>query len=372
MKPIYLDYAATSPVAQCAKEEVIKYMDLFYNPSAAYAGAQTVRQAIEEARASIASCVGADPEEIFFTSGATEGNNTIVNALLHNISRNFITTDIEHHSVLNLANPESYTLHVDYAGLINPTDIVGAIDNNDLVSVIMVNNETGMIQPIKDIARVVLKGHGYMHTDMTQAVGHIHIDCHDLNVDFATASGHKFGAPKGVGFMYIRKEVQCLISPFMIGGGQEFGMRSGTENVAGIMAMAAALKQSTDSLDANLKHIKSISAYLKDELTESGINFSYNHPDENHYNGINNICLIGNRSEEVVEFLSSNNIYVSSGSACNTHDDQPSHVLLAMGLTPEQADASIRVSVSAETTKEEIDALVKALKFYNSLRSDEE
>lgn len=366
MKPIYLDYAATTPIVQCAKEAVKKYMAVFYNPSAAYSGAVEVRSDIENARNIIAKCIGADPEEIFFTSGATEGNNIAIQGLRHVTNGRFVTSEIEHHSVLNLADNDSYILHVDSNGFVRPNDLDGALDKGDIVSIMMVNNEIGTIQNIKEISRIVKKSKAFMHTDMTQAVGHIPVNCHDLGVDIATASGHKFGAPKGIGFIYIRKglHVPALIQ----GGGQERGLRSGTENVCGIMAMAAALKYATDNIDKNLNHISEINNYLCTQLDNSEFNFAYNYANIDHYVGNCNVCFMNQRGEEIVEFLSANGIYISSGSACNTNDDEPSHVLMAIGLTTEQAEASIRISIGNDTTTEDIDKLIETLKTYFSLR----
>lgn len=368
-KTIYLDYAATTPVLQCARDAVKKYMTNFYNPSAAYAGAREVRADIENARATIANCIGADPEEIIFTSGATEGNNIIIKSLTNNPFVRFVTSDIEHHSVLNLTDVTTYFLHADYTGHVNPNDLVGAIDKGDLVSVMMVNNEIGTIQPIKELAAIAKKSGAYFHTDMTQAVGHIPVNVHDLGIDFATASGHKFGAPKGIGFIYIRKGLKVL--PMVQGGGQERGLRSGTENVCGIMAMASALQYMTDNLDKNLKHIADINSYLCSKLDNSGFHFSYNYNNDNHYVGNCNVCFMNQRGEEIVEFLSANGIYVSSGSACTTADEEPSHVLRAIGLTDDEAEASIRISIAEQTSKEEIDKLISVLSMYFSLRSEE-
>lgn len=371
MDSIYLDYAATTPVLQCARDAAKKYMSMFYNPSAAYAGAREVKADIEEARAAIAKCIGADPEEIIFTSGATESNNIIIQSVIKNGNGRFITSNIEHHSVLNLTDNNTYLLRVDPSGHVDPDDLEGAIDKGDLVSVMMINNEIGTIQPIKEVANITKKYGAYMHTDMTQAVGHIAINVHDLGVDFASASGHKFGAPKGIGFIYIRKGLK--VSPLVYGGGQERGLRSGTENVSGIMAMAAALQYMTDNLDKNLKHIAEINSYLCDQLDHSGFHFAYNYVITDHYVGNCNVCFMNQRGEEIVEFLSNNGIYVSSGSACTTADEEPSHVLKAIGLTDEQAEASIRISIAEQTTKEEIDELIKVLRMYFSLRrSDDE
>jgi len=370
MNLVYLDYAATTPVLQCAKDAVNKYMDIYYNPSAAYQGAREVRSDIEMARGIIAECIGADPEEIFFTSGATEGNNIVIRGLLHCTNGRLVTSNIEHHSVLNLANGNSYILHVDPTGHVDPDDLKGAIDKGDLVSVMAINNEIGTIQPIKELAKITHEYDALFHTDMTQAVGHMPINVHELGVDFATASGHKFGAPKGVGFLYMRKGLRLF--PLVNGGGQERGLRSGTENVCGIMAMAAALQHMTDHMDDNLRHIADIKSYLCDELDHSGFHFAYNYVITDHYMGNCNICFMNQRGEEIVEFLSNNGIYVSSGSACTTHDEEPSHVLKAIGLTDDQAEASIRISISEQTTKEEIDELIKALRMYFSLRRSDD
>ena len=369
---IYLDYAATTPVVQAAKDAVNYYMDSYYNPSAAYSGAREVRAAIENARAEIARCIGADPEEIYFTSGATEGNNIAIQSGMKIAKGRFITVNTEHHSVLNLTSLYPYNHYIiktEYDGAIDMNDLRCALDYNDLVSIMLINNEIGYIQPIADIVKIVRKHKGITHTDATQAIGHIPVNCHDLGVDMLTASGHKFGAPKGIGFIYVRKGFH--ISPLTLGGGQEKGFRSGTENVCGIMAMAAALKEATGHIKENSRHISELNRYFVTKLANSDLNYSINNGETRHYDGNLNICFMGVRGEELVEFLSQNDIFVSSGSACNTHDDEPSHVLTAIGLTKEQAESSIRISIGNTTTKEDMDNLFQTLKLYMDLRSDE-
>lgn len=370
---IYLDHAATTPVVDVAKKAVNKYMDLFYNPSAAYASAREVREAVEKARKDIADCIGALPEEIYFTSGATEGNNIAIQGAMKVCSGRFITTNIEHHSILNqvaLYPDNSYTLNVGYNGAIDMRDLEAALDFNDVVSIMLINNEIGYINPLHDISKKVKRHKGIIHTDATQAVGHIPIDVRDLDVNILTASGHKFGAPKGVGFIYIRKGTH--IPPLTYGGGQEFGLRSGTENVCGIVAMAEALKFATNNLKDNQKYITNLGNYCINKFETSNYHYGFNFNPENHYAGNINVCLIGTRAEEVVEFLSANGICVSSGSACNTHDGTPSHVLIAIGLTEEQAEASIRISLSATNTREDIDKLFSVLDMYYRIRGEED
>lgn len=370
---VYLDHAATTPVIDVAKKAVNKYMDIFYNPSAAYNGAKEVRKAVETARQDIANCIGAFPEEIYFTSGATEGNNIAIQGAMKVCKGRFITTNIEHHSVLNqikLFPDNYYVLNVKCFGAIDMQDLEAAVDFNDVVSIMLINNEIGYINPLHDISKRVKRHKGIIHTDATQAIGHIPIDVRNLDVNILTASGHKFGAPKGVGFIYIRKGTH--IPPLTYGGGQEFGFRSGTENVCGIIAMAEALKFETNNLKDNQKYINNLSNYCISKFENGNYNYSFNFRPEDHYAGNINVCLIGTRAEEVVEFLSANNIYVSSGSACNTHDDKPSHVLTSIGLTDEQAEASIRISINETNTREDIDKLFNALDMYYKLRGEED
>ena len=372
MKTVYLDYAATTPVIQPAKDAVIKYLNTFYNPSSAYAGAREVREAVEKARADIASCIGALPEEIYFTSGSTEGNNIAIQGGIKAVSGRFITTNIEHPSVMNLVDkyPDNcYVLDVKYDGSIDLRELESALDFNDFVSIMLINNEIGYIQPMHDIAKRVKRHKGIIHTDATQAIGHIPIDVRELDVNILTASGHKFGAPKGVGFIYIRKGTH--IPSLTLGGGQENGFRSGTENVGGIVAMAAALTQATKDLKRNTTHIQEISDYCIEKFESCGFSYSFNFTSNNHYAGIVNVCLMGTRGEEVVEFLSQNDVYISSGSACHSHDDKPSHVLLAIGCTTEQAESSIRISIGNDTTKAEIDRLFEVLNLYYTLRGED-
>lgn len=365
---IYLDNAATTPVLQCARYTYIKYMDNFYNPSASYTGARKVREDVEKARATIAELVGADPEEIYFTSGATEGNNTVIKGCLNQTGGRLVTSNIEHHSVLNLVDNSSYVIKADLLGHIDPYDFDDAIDDTDIVSIMMVNNEIGTVQPIKKVVEVAKIHNAYVHTDMTQAVGHIPVDCHDLGIDFATASGHKFGAPKGIGFMYIRKGVH--IPSLLIGGGQERGQRSGTENVAGIMAMAEALKYNSNKIVDNNQHLRLLQSYLLSKLREEKFDFFMNSTTmPKDYAGIFNICMRGLRSEEIVEFMSTLGIYISAGSACNADNGEPSHVLRAIGLTDDEAECSIRISMSLATKKDEIDSFVNALKTFVDIKA---
>lgn len=340
---IYLDHAATAPICEAAKKAIIEHLDDYGNPSSSYELGHKSLMLIEDARERIAKCINAEPNEIYFTSGGSEANTWALNNEAYSLS-----STIEHHSV--------HTSHK------NPVDNHGMVITNILnhfiewrtspVSFMFVNNEIGTIQPIKELTSRAHQGGALFHTDAVQAVGHIPIDVKELDVDMLSASGHKFGAPKGIGFLYVKNGIK--MHPLIYGGKQEQGVRGGTENVLGIIAMAAALEDS-------IVHIKERNAYIKslrDKLLLALLSINGVHLNgslENRVVSNINIRIDGVKGQDVVALADQYGICISAGSACNEGNAEPSHVLKAIGLTDEEALSSIRITLGHENTEEEID-----------------
>lgn len=367
---IYLDNAATTAV----REEVYAAMTPFLkeeygNPSGVYALSRSAHAALDTARAQVARAIGARfPREVFFTSCGTESDNwALFGTALANEKKHIITTSIEHHAILNTtAALEKLGFSVTYVapdkyGNISPAAVEAAIrEDTLLISVMLANNEVGTINPISEISAVAHRHGVLMHTDAVQAVGHIPVDVNRLGVDMLSMSGHKFGAPKGVGALYIKSGVR--IDSFLHGGSQERGKRAGTENLASIVGMGRAIELS----QAELKQEQSETAALRDHLQKrlitenSGIYINGN--PENRLPGILNIAIDGVRSDAFIFSMDTLGICCSSGSACAAGSAEPSHVLTAMGIRPELSKSIVRFSLSKNNTKEEIDLTADAFK----------
>lgn len=341
---IYLDWAATTPLCKVAKKAIIEHLDDFGNPSSSHELGRQARILIEDARARIAKCINAEPDEIYFTSGGSEANTWVLSQY------NCIASNIEHHSI----NAESY-FPVDFKnGIANPNACKGLNKwTTDLISCMYVNNELGTIQPVKEFAEVAHDQKIWFHTDAVQAVGHIPIDVKDINCDVLSASGHKFGAPKGTGFLYVKRNGPTL-NPLVCGGKQEQGIRGGTENILGIISMAAALENAVEHMEEYNTYIKRLRDKLLERLLQipgSYLNGSF----ENRIPGNINIRFSGVSGSRLVTLCSLYGVYISSGSACNEGISEPSHVLKAIGLTDDEALSSIRITIGYENTEEEID-----------------
>ena len=346
MQMIYLDHAATTPICEVSKKAIIEHLDDFGNPSSSHELGRKSIVLIEDARDRVAKCINAEPNEIYFTSGGSEANTW---ALHDRIS---IASSFEHHSVKAHFN----NVWIDNDGFVR-THCFSHINHPlskyfEIASCMYVNNEIGTIQPIKEVANIVHGKHMLFHTDAVQAVGHIPINVKDLNCDMLSASAHKFGGPKGVGFLYIKNgtPIKSLIN----GGKQEQGLRGGTENVIGIISMAAALEYSINHIEEHNKHIKS----LRDTLLEKLLQIPSSHLNgslENRTCSNINIRFDGVPGSKLVTLCSLYDIYISSGSACNEGISEPSHVLTSIGLTKEEALNSVRITIGHENTKEEID-----------------
>lgn len=363
----YFDYTATSPV----KSEVFEAMkpwltSKFGNPSSHYSLGYEARQAVEEAREIVANTIGADPDEIFFTSCGSEANTWAMTS----IKKRFaciavgkpLISPIEHHSVLNTVADNTDYLDVDMFGRIQTHNLNDKIkDYTYLVSTMMVNNEVGTIQPISEISKVCKERGIFYHVDAVQALGHIPINVKKLDgVTTMSFSGHKIGAPKGIGALYIRRNIQEFYKPLIYGGQQERGLRGGTENVAFIVGFAKACELLRDD---SFK-IRGTTIYCWDFLKDNIPNTYLNGLpliDKQHTPNILNVSFDGVRGEELVELLNEQGFYVSTGSACNSDSEEPSHVLKAMGLSDDRANGSIRISLSDETKLMDVNALCQKI-----------
>lgn len=346
---IYLDHAATTPICEAAKKVIREHLDDFGNPSSSHELGRRARVLIEDARERIARCIHAEPEEIYFTSGGSEANTWALQ------DRYPLVSNVEHHSITSRIQFKSC-----YDGYIEPEYVGERIqeineefwDGPDIISCMYVNNEFGIKHNIKELAKIAHKNCIIFHTDAVQALGYVPVDVKDIGCDMLSASGHKFGAPKGVGFLYVKNGVR--INSLIYGGKQEQGIRGGTENVLGIISMAAALEDAVEHMDARNKHIKHLRNKLLDKLlqiTGSHLNGSL----ENRVCSNINIRFDGVSGSRLVTLCSLYGIYISSGSACNEGIATPSHVLKAIGLTDEEALSSVRITLGHENTEEEID-----------------
>lgn len=371
---IYFDNAATTEMSEQALSALVDISKSQYgNASTVYGFGRKAKELLEEARGIIARCIGAGADEIFFTSCGTESDNWVISQASVFVDR-IIISDIEHHAVsypaerLKSEGKVVKTIPVDSGCCVSAEAIEAMLDGRkELVSVMMQNNETGVIQDIATISDIIHKNNpeSIFHTDAVQAVGHIKIDVHALGVDMLSASAHKFNGPKGVGFLYIRKD--CVLPPFVLGGGQEKGLRSGTENLAGIYSMAKALEDNTVLIEENEKRIKGLEEKLLDELSKAEISYKVNGDIEKKAAGILNISIEGADGEGLLNMLDMHDICVSIGSACNSKSKKLSHVLVAMGLDEDRIDSSIRISIGRYNKEEEIIELVKWIKKYYEL-----
>ena len=363
-KTIYFDNAATTQISSEVLNKMMPYLtEEYFNPSSLYSKAQKVKNAIEEARKNVAEALGADSNEIYFTSGATESNNWAINLIVEQNKKksapcHIITSKIEHPSVLNVFKRlekdglEVSYLNVDAEGRVSPDELERTIkDNTILVSVMSANNEVGTLQPISELGKICHKHGVVFHTDAVQAVGNVKINVLHQNIDMLSLSGHKFHAPKGVGALYVRNGLK--IGSLLVGGGQERGKRAGTENVASIVGLGCAITEATKDIEAKNKHLKELR-----EMLWSGVRkipkVKYNGSLEHGLTGTLNFSFEGIEGEGILLLLNSYGICCSSGSACTSGSLDPSHVLLAMGLDHGLAQSSVRISLSKYNTLEEV------------------
>ena len=367
---VYADNAATTPVHAKAAEAMLACLKEEYgNPSSLHTVGQRAKELLDQARADVAACLGAGAREIYFTGGGSEADNQalLTGAMLgaKKGKTHLITTAFEHHAVLHaMKRLEKLGFTVTYLdvhedGVVRPEDVAAALtEDTALVSVMLVNNEIGTIQPVAEIAKLCHEKGVLVHTDAVQAVGHIPVDVKALDVDMLSLSGHKFHAPKGVGALYCRKGIRPEI--LIEGGAQEFGRRGGTENLPGIVAMAAALKEATENLAREMDQVTA----LREKLIAGLETIPHSRLNGNRTlrcPGTVNFCFEGIEGESLLLLLDAKGVAASSGSACTSGSLDPSHVLLALGLPHEIAHGSLRLSLTADNTEAEVDHILSVV-----------
>jgi len=370
---IYLDNAASTAVHPEVVKEMLPYFDVQYgNPSSIHQFGRKAKNAVQKARKQVAALIGAEPDEITFTSGATESNNTIFLGCPKFQGNEFglnhiIISSIEHDAVLEPVrgfekNGVQVTyLPVDEHGLVNPDDITKSInEQTTIVSIMLANNEVGTIQPIKEISKICNKYQIPLHTDAVQAVGKIPINVKDLGIDALSISSHKINGPKGVGALFIKKDL--TVYPEILGGGQENGMRSGTENVASIVGFGKACEIAKETLNENISHFKKLHSSMLERITKEISHVKLNgHPEKRIFNNIH-LTFMGVNGEDLIIKLDEHGIAASTGSACSIHTQKASHVLKAMGFNHEQITGSLRMSFGYLNTLDEVDQTIDVLK----------
>jgi cysteine desulfurase len=368
---IYADNAATTKMSKTAIDTMTLHMNETYgNPSSLYETGQKAKEVIEKARTDIAGLIGADPKEILFTSGGSEDDNQAIISAARlgekKGKKHIISTAFEHHAVLHTLNRleaegfEITLLDVHEDGLVRIDEVKDAIrDDTCLVTVMYANNEIGTIQPIREIGKICREKGVLFHTDAVQAIGHIPVNVVDDNIDLLSSSAHKYHGPKGVGFLYAKKGIK--LTNIIEGGAQEKGRRGGTENVPGIAAMAAALKEAIAGMEENAAHLikerDKLIAGLK-EIPHSAINGD----EKNRLPGNVNFCFEGIEGESLLLLLDDKGIQASSGSACTSGSLDPSHVLLAIGRVHDVAHGSLRLSLGEDITDKEVDEIISSVK----------
>ncbi len=368
---IYADNAATTKMSATAVNTLVSLIGSTYgNPSSLYSFGQEAKEVLEQAREDVAAAIGANAKEIIFTSGGSEADNqALLSAAAIGARKNkkhIISTAFEHHAILHTLKKlekegfEVTLLDVHENGIVSPDEVEAAIrPDTALVTVMYANNEIGTIQPIREIGAVCRKHGVIFHTDAVQAIGHIKVNVEEDNIDLLSASGHKFHGPKGTGFLYAKKGI--AITNLIEGGAQERGKRAGTENVPGIAAMAAALKESVAALDdykAKLTPIRDRIIAGLNEIPHSALNGDFEHRVPSNIN----FCFEGIEGESLLLLLDDKGIAASSGSACTSGSLDPSHVLLAIGRVHDVAHGSLRLSIGEDITEEDADYIVKSVK----------
>ena len=367
---IYADNAATTKTSPLAQRAMLNAMELFWgNPSSLHTPGQQAKEALQSAREAVAKAIGAQPREIYFTSGGSEADNqAIVSAAKVGAKRgkkHLITTAIEHHAVLHTVEElkkegfEVTLVPVDESGILKVSDVAAAIrEDTALVSVMFANNEIGTIQPVTEIGALCRDKGVPFHVDAVQAVGHLPIDVNAQNIDMLSLSGHKFHGPRGVGALYVRRGAPLLT--FIQGGAQESGRRAGTENLPAILGMAAALEDAAAHMEENAAHAAKLRDALIDGLSRIP-HSALNGDRDKRLPGNVNFCFEGIEGESLLLLLDDKGIAASSGSACTSGSLDPSHVLLAIGRPHEVAHGSLRLSLCEENTEADVEAILKAV-----------
>ena len=369
-KTIYMDHAATTPVDEQVLNKMFPFFNISYgNPSSAYGIGRKNKRVIEEARGIVAREINAKSKEIYFTSCGTESDNLALKGIAYaykDKGKHIITSKIEHPAIINSCKTlekqgyEITYLNVDNRGFVRLDELENTIRKDTiLISIMFANNEIGTIQPIEKIGRIARNNNIIFHADCVQAIGNVRIDVEELGIDLLSMSAHKFYGPKGVGSLYVRNSVN--FERIQDGGHQEKGKRSGTENVAGIVGMSEALKLANNNLEENNKKILKNRNYFINKLKEKIKNIEINGDLEKRLPGNINVTFKDKDTLELLLKLDEYNICASAGSACSTGESNPSHVLTAIGLTPEKAFSTLRFSLGKENTKDEIDYVINVL-----------
>lgn len=361
---IYADHAATTALSPKAREAMEPFLQAAYgNPSTLYSLAREPRKAVVHSREIIAAAINADPSEIFFTSGGTEADNWAIKgtAFCHAPGKGIITSAIEHHAVMNscialdrIGYPVTI-LPVDAEGVVNLETLKAALTSETiLVTIMLANNEIGTIEPISELASAAHEKGVLFHTDAVQAVGHIPVDVNALGIEMLSASAHKFNGPKGVGFLYVKTGTPLV--PLMDGGGQEHGMRSGTENVAGVVAMATALQEHMDRLEQEASYLQELADILIAQLRQYQFDFRLN-GSTNRIPGSLSLSFKGTDGEMLLHRMDLMGTAVATGSACNSKEIELSHVIKAIQVPEDYASGTIRITLGMDNTKDQMCAI---------------
>ena len=373
----YFDNAATTKINPEVLNEMMPYLtDEYGNPSSLYTIGRNSKKAIDKARERVADLINCNKHEIYFTSCGSESDNTAIKGIAKKYGilegeqkkNHIITTKIEHHAILEsckMLEKEGFDvtyLNVDKAGIVNLEELKNAItEKTILISIMFANNEIGTIQPIEEISKITKEKNIIFHTDAVQAVGNIEIDVQKMGIDMLSMSGHKINAPKGIGALYVKKGIQ--FEKFIHGGHQEKDMRAGTENISGIVGMGKACELAKNNLDSHETYLKKLRDYYIKEISKNIKKFRINGSMEHRLPGNINMCFEGIDGAALLLELDKKGICVSSGSACNSSESSPSHVLKAIGLDDKLAKSAIRVTFGDSNTIAEVDYLVNNIKY---------
>ena len=365
---IYLDNAASTQVHEKVLDEMLPYFkEQFGNPSSIHKYGRLASMAIQKARKRIAVLINAEPEEVLLTSGGTESNNTALYGIAYkNKGKHIITSSIEHDAILEPCKRleedgfQVTYLPVDKYGLVNPDDVKSAISSDTcLISIMLANNEVGTIQPIKEICKIAHGKNIIMHTDAVQAIGKMPIDVKDFGIDLLSISSHKINGPKGIGALYVKNGTK--LDPLILGGGQENGLRSGTENVPNIVGFGKACQLAKENMEQNVGHFRKLTTKLTSRLQEIPYVTFNGHPEKRIPNNTH-FTFLGVNGEDLIIKLDENGVAASTGSACSVRTQKASHVLKAMGFSHEQITGSLRLTIGISNTEKEIDDTAEILK----------
>ncbi len=370
MKIRYFDNAATTKIKKEVLEKMFPYLTQEYgNPSSLYTIGRRARAAVEEARQNVANLIGCEKNEVYFTGCGTESDNTALKGIMtleKNKGKHMITSKIEHPAILNTCKTlegegiKVTYLNVNTEGIINMEELRNSITSDTkLISIMFANNEIGSIQPIEEIGKIAYEKHIIFHTDAVQACGNLEIDVKKMKIDMLSLSGHKIGAPKGIGALYVNKDIE--FKNFMDGGHQERDKRAGTENVAEIVGLGEACKIAKNTLKHHIERLKELRNYFFSEIAKTDLNIKINGSIEQRLPGNSNISFKNINGSELLMKLDEKGICASSGSACSSGSSMPSHVLTAIGLTKEYEEGALRVTFGDENTKEDVKYLVENL-----------